>query len=372
MKQIDARHMRGALALAQRGIGQVSPNPSVGCVIVDFSRCENGEIVGRGRTGPGGRPHAEAVALKEAGERARGATAFVSLEPCAHHGETPPCAKSLIEAGVKRVVGALADPDERVAGKGYDMLESSGVEVVRKCLSDEAKAVNEGFFKRIEKGRPHITAKMATSIDGRIATHSGDSKWITGEPARRRGHLERARHDAILVGSTTATIDDPGLDCRLPGLEWASPERVVVDSRLRLPLTSKLIATAAEKPTTVFTLSDVDPARQKAFEDCGVRVLHVPVGYAGLPDVGEIARSLANLGVTRLLVEGGGRIIASFIQAGLIDRLLSFRSNSVMGGDGLPGLAAMGIDRVVDAPTFHREAIEVLGKDVVEVFEREN
>ena len=255
--------MTAALGLARRGLGSVWPNPSVGCVLV-----RDGRVVGRGWTQPGGRPHGESEALRRAGELAQGATAYVSLEPCAHHGETPPCTDALIAAGVARVVIAAEDPDPRVEGRGMAQLRDAGIEVIEGICGDAARALNAGFLKRIVAGRPLFTLKTATSLDGRIATAGGESKWITGEAARRRAHGLRADHDAVMVGIGTALADDPALDCRLPGLAHRSPLRIVVDSHLRLPLENKL----ARHPCWALTLAGGDPGRRDALRERGVHV----------------------------------------------------------------------------------------------------
>ncbi len=245
----DARHMRHALMLAERALGTVAPNPAVGCVIV-----RDGIVVGRGWTQRGGRPHAEVVALQQAADAARGATAYVTLEPCAHIGQTPPCANALINAGISRVVGAVEDPDPRVSGRGFAMLREAGVVVVTDVLRDEAAALNAGFFLRMTGKRPLVTLKLAVSADNKIARAPGGDQWITGEEARRFGHFMRARHDAILVGIETALADDPELTCRIPGLEDRSPLRVVLDSGLRLPIDSKLVRTTHACTAACFDL----------------------------------------------------------------------------------------------------------------------
>ncbi|MEO0719915.1 MAG: bifunctional diaminohydroxyphosphoribosylaminopyrimidine deaminase/5-amino-6-(5-phosphoribosylamino)uracil reductase RibD, partial [Pseudomonadota bacterium] len=235
--------MRAALDLARRGLGRTWPNPAVGCVIV-----KDGELVSRGWTQPGGRPHAEVEALARAGSSAQGATVYVTLEPCAHHGVTPPCSEALVSAGVARVVTAFEDPDPRVAGRGHDLLRAAGIEVTTGLMETEARNVNAGYLMRRDKGRPFLTLKLASTLDGRIATSAGESKWITGEESRRRVHLLRASHDAILVGAGTARADDPGLDVRLPGLEMRSPVRIVADSRLSLPMESQLAQSTPQRP----------------------------------------------------------------------------------------------------------------------------
>ncbi len=246
----DARHMRHALTLSERALGSVSPNPAVGCVIV-----RDGIVVGRGWTQRGGRPHAEVVALRQAGHAAKGATAYVTLEPCAHIGQTPPCANALIEAGVARVVATVEDPDPRVSGRGFAMLRAAEIAVETDVLRDEAAALNAGFFLRITKKRPLVSLKLAVSADGKIARAPGGDQWITGEEARAFGHLMRARNDAILAGIETVLADDPELTCRVPGLEDRSPLRVVLDSKLRLPMASKLCADGEGRARARFHLS---------------------------------------------------------------------------------------------------------------------
>ncbi|WP_425514339.1 bifunctional diaminohydroxyphosphoribosylaminopyrimidine deaminase/5-amino-6-(5-phosphoribosylamino)uracil reductase RibD [Azospirillum soli] len=359
----DLRYMRAALALAARGLGNTWPNPAVGCVLV-----KDGAVVGRGWTQPGGRPHAETEALARAGASAHGATAYVTLEPCNHHGKTPPCSEALVAAGVARVVVACGDPDPRVAGGGLERLRAAGIAVVTGVCEAEAWALNEGFFRRIQDHRPLYTLKAATTLDGRIATHSGVSQWITGPTARAWGHRLRASHDAIMVGIRTALTDDPELTCRLPGLTHHSPVRIVVDSRLRLPLTGRLAATARAVPTWIVTREDADAARLEAFTDCGVEVIRVTADSAGLPDLGEASAVLARRGLTRVLVEGGATLAASLLRAGLADRLEWFRASSVMGGDGLPAVHGFGVDALDQMARFTRVSVRQAGEDLVESY----
>ena len=244
----DKDMMLKALALAEKGLGNVAPNPAVGCIIV-----KGGEIVGEGYTQKGGRPHAETVALESAGDKAKGATVYVSFEPCAHHGETPPCAEALIAAGVTRVVVAITDPDERVSGRGIAMLEEAGIDVAVGECAEEAMWLNNGFIKSKTEQRPHFTLKVASSLDGHIASSSGESQWITGEEARSAGHMLRASHDAILVGIETVIDDDPRLDCRVAGFEDLSPVRIILDGRARMPLDSELVKSANEHQTILVT-----------------------------------------------------------------------------------------------------------------------
>jgi diaminohydroxyphosphoribosylaminopyrimidine deaminase/5-amino-6-(5-phosphoribosylamino)uracil reductase len=355
--------MKAALTLARRGLGNVAPNPAVGCVLVRPDL--GGRVVGRGWTQPGGRPHAETEALLRAGDLARGATAYVTLEPCAHHGETPPCVDALIAAGIKRAVIALEDPDPRVAGKGTTRLREAGIEVETGILEDEAADLNAGFLFRILRGRPLFTLKMATSLDGRIAAHTGDSKWITGGEARAHAHRLRAEHDAVLVGIGTVLADDSRLTCRLPGLEDRRPVRIVADGRLRLPLTSHLVRTAAEVPTWMLTLPGNAPPRLDVYREAGVTVIEVPPDAAGRPDLVKAAQELAWRGLTRVLIEGGGHLAAGALQAGLVDRVAWFHAPLLVGGDGIPGVAAFGVDRIARAPAFVRTGLRSLGADVL-------
>ena len=352
-----------ALNLAKRGLGRVAPNPAVGCVLV-----KDGHVVGRGWTQPGGRPHAETEALMRAGEAARGATAYVTLEPCAHHGETPPCAEALIKAGVARVVTALRDPDPRVDGGGHDRLRRAGIEVVEGVRASEAEETNLGFLTRVREGRPAVTLKLATSLDGRIATASGESKWITGEQSRRLGHLLRAEHDAIMVGSGTALADDPELTCRVAGLEDRSPIRVVVDGKLALPATARLVVGAREIETVVMTGVAAEDARYDAFLKCGVSFIHMPDATGDYVDLNSGFRALAARGINSVLVEGGGGLASALLDADLVDRVVMMRAGIVLGGDGRASIGGLAFEELANAPCFTRSSVAMLGSDVVESF----
>ena len=359
--------MKAALGLAARGLGRVWPNPAVGCVIVQPDDGP-GRVVGRGWTAPGGRPHAETVALDRAADMARGATVYVTLEPCAHDGQTPPCAAALIAAGIGRAVIAIEDPDPRVAGRGLAMLRDGGVEVVTGIGAAAAEEVNIGFLKRIRQGRPMVTLKTATTLDGRIATGAGVAKWITGEAARARGHLLRACHDAILTGAGTVAADDPDLTCRLAGLEDRSPLRVIADTSLRTPPAARVIATARSVPTWMITLAGADQGRGRALRANGVEIITVAADAAGRPDLGEALLRLGERGLTRLLVEAGGTLTAALLGAGLVDRVAWFRSARIFGGDGAPMAAAFGALDIAAAPRLERLDMIALGDDVLETY----
>ena len=359
---LDRRFMALALALAGRGLGNVWPNPAVGCVLVN-----DGHIVGRGWTQPGGRPHAETEALARAGDAAQGATCYTTLEPCAHHGETGPCADALVEAGIARAVVATEDPDPRVAGRGNAMLEAAGIEVSRGCMEDEARTLNAGFLSRVEKGRPHVTLKLASTLDGRIGTHTGDSRWITGPLARARGHLMRASHDAVMVGAASAVADDPALTCRLPGLEGRSPIRVAIDGSARLPASHALIASADDTPTWIVSTAALGgDGRHAAWREAGADVIEVAAEVGGRPALKAALEALAGRGLTRVLVEGGGRLAAALLCAGLVDRIEWFQAPGAIGGDGVPALAALGVERADDMPRFLRVSSAALGEDMLD------
>lgn len=369
----DLRWMRAALAQARQAVGTTAENPPVGCVIV-----RDGALLGRGFTQPGGRPHAETVALAHARavDRARsatvGATAYVTLEPCSHHGQTPPCAEALIEAGIVRVVVAATDPDPRVDGGGLARLRAAGVDVSTGLLRDEAERVMAGFLSRIRRGRPYVTLKIATSLDGRIATATGHSQWITGEAARARAHLMRARSDAILVGIGTALADDPSLTCRLPGLEARSPERIVLDSDLRLPADSALVRGAAEVPVSIFTTRRTDAAAHLTSSvGDGLTIETVTADPNGHPSIAAVLENLAERGIGRLMVEGGARVATAFLKAGLVDEIAWFRAPLVIGGDGLSAIASLGLDRLDLAAKWTPITVETLGRDRLETFRLE-
>ena len=362
-RRLDLEAMRAALALARRGLGAVWPNPAVGCVIVN-----HGRVVGRGWTQPGGRPHGETEALRRAGEAARGAVAHVSLEPCCHWGRTPPCVDALITAGVQRVVVALEDPDPRVAGEGLHKLRAAGLDVEVGLCAEEAAEINAGFLSRLRLGRPLVTLKFATSLDGRIATASGESQWITGPPARERAHALRASHDAIMVGTGTVLADDPQLTCRLPGLNHRSPVRIVIDRNLRIPPSARLIADAPRVPTWVLTLRTANPVRRAAFLANRVTLIDVDQDRDHQVDLVAAMAALGERGITRLLVEGGSRLAAAFFRARLVDRLVWAYAPLVIGGEGIPAIAGLDVTALADAPVFEQLSTETIGADVLTTF----
>jgi diaminohydroxyphosphoribosylaminopyrimidine deaminase/5-amino-6-(5-phosphoribosylamino)uracil reductase len=352
--------MGAALSLAARNLGQTWPNPAVGCVIVDAQ----GHVVGRGWTQRGGRPHAETEALKMAGGAARGGTAYVTLEPCSHHGKTPPCADALIAAGIARCVAAIEDPDPRVSGSGHAALRNAGIVVETGLLADAARRLNAGFLKRNLETLPLVSLKLATSLDGHVATRSGDSKWITGEEARLFGHRLRATHDAIGVGSGTVLADDPELTCRVPGLEDRSPVRVIFDRRGRTPAHAKLLSDG--RPAWILTSPGMIKKRlQKPHEA-------IEIDENGGPEawLRRACEALAHLGLTRLLIEGGPTLATAFLAADLVDTIYWFRAPRVIGGDGLPGVRPMSVDRLGQALGFRMGDRRQFGNDVLELYER--
>ncbi len=363
--------MQAALALARRGLGRVWPNPAVGCVLVQpDDRLPGGRVVGRGWTQPGGRPHAETEALRRAGADARGATAYVTLEPCAHHGQTPPCADALVAAGIARAVIAIGDPDPRVSGRGIARLKDAGIAIAMDVGAAEAQEVNAGFLMRVRAGRPLATLKLATSLDGRTATAKGESRWITGQAARQRAHLLRADHDAVMVGTRTALDDDPLLTCRLPGLQRHSPLRILLDRELRLPPTSQAFVTARDLPTWLVHAADADARRRAAIAAAGVTLLELPTAAADELPLPALLQALGGRGITRLLVEGGGRLAASLLRADLVDRVVWFRAPVMLGAEGLPAVGQLGFEVLADAKRFSRTGLATVGGDLVETYAR--
>ncbi len=358
--------MGAALNLARRGLGNVWPNPAVGCVIV-----KNNRVVGRGWTKPGGRPHAETEALKSAGREAVGSTAYVTLEPCNHFGKTPPCTEALICAGVKKVVVASLDPDERASGKGLKRLEDAGVIVDLGMARSEANTINQGYFLSVKNFRPFITLKIATTLDGKIATRNGESEWITGEISRKAVHKLRESHDAVMVGSGTALIDNPSLTCRLPGVENTHKLRVVLDGRLRVPENGVLAQTAKEIPVLIFTVSGSKDKSEKIkrLESLGITIVIFEKNDERL-NIKDVMTEISSRGITRLLVEGGGSLAASLLANDLVDELAWFRAPSIMGDDGLSSIAKLGLDKLENMATFSRQSLTIFGDDSLEILTR--
>jgi diaminohydroxyphosphoribosylaminopyrimidine deaminase / 5-amino-6-(5-phosphoribosylamino)uracil reductase len=349
----DADHMAHALRLSARGLGNVWPNPAVGCVIV-----RNGIIVGRGWTQPGGRPHAEVRALQQAGPLAEGATAYVTLEPCAHHGVTPPCAEALIAAKVARVVTALTDPDPRVSGKGHALLRAAGIAVTEGVLGPEATHLNVGFLKRVTQGLPFVTLKLAASLDGRTATATGESRWITGPLSRRKVHALRLTHDAVMVGSGTALADDPDLTVRDMGAV-RQPIRIVLDRTLKHSHQSRLGRTAKDHPVWLLHSPSAPDAARSAWQATGATLIDVPETNGHL-DLKAALQTLANKGLTRILSEGGSTVAAALVKAGLVDELTMFTGGVLIGSDGHPVLGQLLLTMLVDAKRPILKTSEIL------------
>lgn len=364
MRPDDAHHMDRALELGRRGLGNTWPNPAVGCVIV-----QGGRVVGEGWTQPGGRPHAETEALGNAGMLARGATAYVTLEPCAHQGQTPPCVDALIAAGIARVVAPFADTDPRVSGQGFDRLRAAGIEVVTGVGADAAAEDHAGFFCRVAQGRPRLTLKLATSLDGRIATASGDSQWITGPDTRSFVHSLRACHDAVMVGAGTVRADDPLLTVR--GIDVPQqPVRIVVSRRLDLPLDSTLSRTLDLAPVWLCHGDDAPEDARQAWTQRGATLIHIPLDGRQV-DIGALMQALGTAGLTRVFCEGGGDLAASLLSADVVDRLDLHMGGVVIGAEGRPALGALGLDRLADAPRFALTSVRKSGDDVVQSWTRQ-
>jgi len=364
----DARFMDLALALGRRALGRSWPNPTVGAVLV---RYEDGLpiVVGRGWTQPGGRPHAETEALRRAGSAARGATLYVTLEPCSHQGKTPPCADAIIAAGIARVVSAIEDPNPEVAGQGHARLRAHGIKVDVGIAAEEATRAHAGHIRRMRDRRPHVTLKLAVSADEKVGRAGRRPAAITGQAGRDVVHLMRAQSDAIMIGIGTALSDDPQLTCRLPGMASRSPVRVVIDSHLRLPLASRLVQTARAVPTWVVGGHDVPPDRNQALREAGVVVLRADIRDAGL-DLSVAMRLLAERGITRLMVEGGPKIAAALVAADLVDAAVLLRSRQSIGPDGIDALEGMPLTALTQSPHLISRATETIGEDIAETFER--
>ena len=365
-KIADQRFMALALALGRRGQGQTWPNPAVGAVVV-----RDGVIVGRGWTQPGGRPHAEPEALRRAGETARGATLYVTLEPCSHVGKSPPCADGVIAAGITRVVSAIEDPNPEVAGQGHAKLRAAGITVYIGLGAAAAAHDHAGHFTRVRHKRPHVILKLAVSSDGKIGAAGHRPVAITGETARSRVHLLRAQCDAILVGIGTVQADDPELTCRLPGMEARSPVRVVLDRALRLSGTNRLVQSARQTPLWVMTSSLAEAPAAMKLGAAGAHVMRVPTTSAPPPglDLNAVLDALAEKGITKLLVEGGARVASSFVAAGLVDEVWLLRGPNAVGADGVAALEGLPLSALTGSPAFKLRATETLENDTLTIYE---
>jgi diaminohydroxyphosphoribosylaminopyrimidine deaminase / 5-amino-6-(5-phosphoribosylamino)uracil reductase len=366
-KADDLRYMQLALTLGRRGQGRTWPNPAVGAVVV-----KDGVIIGRGWTQAGGRPHAEPVALAQAGEAARGATLYVTLEPCSHFGKSPPCADAIVAAGIARVVAAVEDPNPEVAGQGHARLRAAGIKVDVGLCAEEAARDHAGHFRRIRDRRPHVVLKLAVSPDGKIAAAGHKPIAVTGERVRSRVHLLRAQCDAILVGIGTVIADDPELTCRLPGMMKRSPVRVVLDRALRISGNSKLVHSARTVPLWVMTSDLAEAPAAMALGAAGAQVLRVPAVTSPVPglDLSAVLHSLADKGITRLLVEGGAKIASSFVSAGLVDEVWLFRGPKEIGEGGVNALDALPLSAITGSSEFKVRASESFGDDALTIYER--
>ena len=366
-KADDQRLMQLALTLGRRGQGGTWPNPAVGAVLV-----KDGVIVGRGWTQPGGRPHAEVEALRRAGDAARGATLYVTLEPCSHHGKSPPCADAVISAGIARVVSAIEDPNPEVAGQGHARLRAAGIVVDVGLCAAEAAHDHAGHFRRIRDKRPYVILKLAVSSDDKIASAGRKPVAVTGEAAKARVHLLRAQCDAILIGIGTVLADDPVLTCRLPGMEAQSPVRVVLDRSLRIPGSSKLVHSAREAPLWIMTSNLAEAPAAMKLGAAGAQVMRVAATTTPPPglDLAAVLHTLAEKGITRLLVEGGSRVASSFVAAGLVDEVWLLRGPDAIGADGVAALDAMPLTAITGSPQLKVRASETLGADVLTIYER--
>jgi diaminohydroxyphosphoribosylaminopyrimidine deaminase/5-amino-6-(5-phosphoribosylamino)uracil reductase len=358
-KESDQRWMYLALALGSRGLGKTWPNPSVGCVIIS-----NDKVVGRGFTAAGGRPHAEILALEQAGKLAENSTVYVTLEPCAHHGKTGPCVEALVKAKVRRVVVSLKDPDVRVCGIGIEALKQAGILVSLGMLRKEALEVNRGFINKVLLERPLVTLKISSTFDGKIATDSGESQWITGPESRRKVHTMRAKHDAILVGGGTARKDLPLLTVRGLGVKH-SPIRILVSNNLNLPQQSPMADSCNDSPIWLIHGPNPDTMSREFWLRRNAKLIEVPLLNGNHLDLTVALRALAQMGITRIFCEGGGKIAASLIQNNLVDRVIGFTGGKIFGALGVPGMGALSSRHLKDMPTLTPIEIEKVGNDIL-------
>jgi diaminohydroxyphosphoribosylaminopyrimidine deaminase / 5-amino-6-(5-phosphoribosylamino)uracil reductase len=364
----DRRFMALALDLGRRELGRTWPNPAVGAVLVRETEA-GAAIVGRGWTQPGGRPHAEIEALRRAGDAAQGAALYVTLEPCSHRGKSPPCADAIITAGVARVVSAMEDPNPEVFGAGHARLRTQGIKVEIGVGAEEARRAHAGHIRRMRDLRPHVTLKLAVSADDKAGLSGRRPVAVTGDAVRDRVHLMRARNDAILIGIGTALADDPLLTCRLHGMQPRSPVRVVLDRRLRLPPTSRLVRSARETPLWVFADPTAPNNAEQELRAHGVDVARTNIA-AGRQSLAVVLKSLAGRGITRLMVEGGPTIAAAFVDADLVDEAVLFRSSRTIGADGIDALEGLPLDVLTQSSNLVRTSKDTIGADSVEFFSR--
>ncbi len=366
--EFDCRMMAAALRLGRRNLGQTHPNPAVGCIIVK-TEGDDRIVVGRGWTAVGGRPHAEREALTVAGAGAKGATAYVTLEPCAHQGRAKPCSEALIAAGVARVVTALEDPDPRTAGKGHALLIEAGITITTGVLAEKAALVHSGHINRVTKGRPHVTLKLAISADGMIGRREGERMIVTGKAAFDMVQIIRTEFDVVMIGIGTALIDDPRLTVRLPGLEKRSPARVILDASARLPLTSPLLQSASEIPLIVFTGPEAPAGNVAALTAAGAQVIPVATATGGL-DLTEVLGRLAKDGYTRVLAEGGSEVASSLVASDLLDEVVIFRAPVVVGPEGVRALGGTALSAIERSPRYRQIDMTTVGEDVMRRYVR--
>lgn len=365
-QDLDARMMHAVIALGRRNLGLTAPNPSVGALVV-----RDGVVVGRGVTALGGRPHAETLALADAGTLARGATIYVSLEPCSHFGKTPPCAQAIIDAGIARVVSALDDPDTRVSGRGHAMLCDAGLDVTTHVCTHEAFAANLGHILRVTQGRPSVTLKLAETADGYSAGARHDPRLhITGEAANNRTQVMRAQADAIMIGIGTALVDDPLLTVRMPGLNIQKPLRVVLDTQLQLPVRSRLGQTARERPSLVICGNNASREAEAALAATGIEVARVSTDGAGHADLALALQLLAQRGVTRVFSEGGPRIAGQLIRAGLADEVILFTASKPLGRAGIRSLDDEARAQLAQGERYGASEDTMVGADRMRVWNR--
>lgn len=358
--ELDLGFMRLAIREARKGLGRTSPNPCVGAVVV-----KDGRLIAKGYHHQAGLPHAEVNALAKAGHKARGATIYVTLEPCNHTGKTPPCTETILAAGISRVVVGMNDPNPLVNGSGSAYLASRGVSVTSGLLDDECCQLNRPFIKHVTTGLPWVIMKAGLSVDGRIATRTGHSSWVTCDESRQQVHRLRNQVDAILIGSATALADDPSLTTRLPKRRGRDPLRVVLDSSLQLAPQARMLQLDSEAPTWIFCAPGADPTRQHQLAEAGAIVKTVKADPAGGLDLLEVLQELGRNNITSLLVEGGGKVHAAFLKQNLYDQANLFIAPLFLGGDGIPGVADLGLDKISEGKRFQLVKTKRFGTDTM-------